>query len=678
MVAATHKQNIVQSLDDLPKFGKRETLCIDLETTTFRDKLPKEDKREAFDPWKGIRACGIAICKMDGSESWYIPIRHNSSVDDGYKNLNLKEVRKWFKKLLRSGRDVVNHNIKFDARVWHFDGCKVAGNLLDTMVLARIVDNTLPSYSLAYLTGAKGNAVAQYIKSIKSDDYGRAPISLMGEYAQNDVIITAKLYNDLKAKLTEHTKKVWKVEAELTRYTLDAEINGVKVAAKRLRMTYKEIVLEMIELEQRIHELVGIEFDPASDAELAKIMEGRLGLKPKSYTKTGKPQWNATNLKSCGHEAGPLLAEYRHLAHFSSTYCNGWLRRIDDNRRLHPNFKQSGTVTGRFSSSDPNLQNLPPEAEGFVLPDDGCVIIGFDYSQIEYRLFAHYANATDILKQYHDDIKTDFHKALADTLGIPRSMAKRLNFGFLYGMGKKRLLRQLRDGTVDVMLTIEKLSDRDDLSKKEQYELDAACETRNKLYNFLDDDRREALKYSLEKLTEDDMSTIASNIWREYHAKFPMINGLRKRVSSVIYARGEIRNWCGRTYTIDREKAYIGVNYLIQGSAADIFKQRLLAVLKAFPYAKLITNIHDSAYFSVPKERGKEFFVACKEVLLDVQTPEGVPALRVPLLVDGKVSAKTMGAAVACSGPDDYDRALEASKTKKVKHWRGYETEDFG
>ncbi|KKN73370.1 hypothetical protein LCGC14_0401830 [marine sediment metagenome] len=625
-------RTLIQTAEQLPRFDPKEPLFVDLETTSFDDGEP------AFQPFKGHRAAGYAICTADGRDAWYLPLRHHGSdvAEKVNHNFDLKQAQSWLQGVIGSGRDIHNHNIKFDGRFWHFDGCEAKGRLVDTLVLARLVDNDRVAYGLNALTGSKTDEdIKAYLKSIKSKDYGRVPIDLMARYAMNDVVITQKLEVELLKKLRPETAPVWDVEQRLTSQLLKWEIHGIRVNKRRLAKAWRVRLEQAIGLEEQVHEAAGVVFDVNSDKDVTRVMIGKLGIEPVAWTKSKNPQWNKEALAMIHHPIARLLAECRREYHFCSLFCEGWLKRIGDDGRMHANFNLGGTRTGRLSSSDPNLQNSNDDAKQNIDADEDCDIVSSDFSQIEYRLFGHYAGDREIIAAYAANPNQDYHQALADMLGISRQVAKTMNFAFIYGMGKRKLLRKL-----SVMMAHESE--------------DSAMIAR--LTSFLPN-------YDGHELQEADYDKIASNVFDTYHRKMPAVRKLTRRVKDKVEVHGYLRNWRGRIYRFpDPQYSYKAPNYLIQGSAADIFKERLLAVLEQFPYARLVTNVHDDCVFSVPKDMTEEFVREHRKVLVDVQPVEGTKPLRVPMVVETKVSSRVWGQAVKVGDDGDVAKALAESE----------------
>lgn len=605
---------LIERLDQLPCIPTGEGVIIDVETTSW------DDQTQALMPYSGHRVAGYALGTLDGERTWYLPVRHHSDVEDG--NLPLEPVQRYLRDLMADPtRLYCNHNLKFDLHFMHQDGIQVAGRLEDTQTLARVVEHERFSYKLDmlakdYLGARKDDRVKAFCRAIKTKDYGRAPARLMGEYAETDVRLTALLRKKLLARLPEESVGVWNTECRLARHLFNAERTGIKIDTGLLAETYLKALKRLLPVLEEIKEIAGWEVNPQSSTDVNRLLIDQLGFKPVAwnYNKEGKvtgPQWSAMILENLPHPVGKLIAEGSHLGHFTSTYCEGWRKRLGDDGRLHPNFKPDGTRSGRLSCSDPNFQNVPVEAEPFVVPDEDRVLVYFDYSQVEYRIFAHYTQSEAIMSAYREDRKADFHQHLANMLGVDRQFAKQLNFSFLYGMGKSTLLKQL----AAVLAT----KGTEDMAHKMRKLLGSGFADRAGLLDTKEHD------------------AVAEALYNRYHHMFPEIRKLSRRVSRMLEHRGWIKNLYGRVYRgISSHK---GVNYVVQGTAADLFKEKLCDVCERVAChlgAELNTIVHDSQLWSVPREVAWLFFKDCKREMENVN-------LRVPLLADGKVSARSWG-----------------------------------
>jgi len=530
------------------------------------------------------------------------------------------------------------------------------------MVLARLVHNYLgkKAYSLdslghRFLGEKKDDAVKAYCKSIKTKDYGRTPINLMTTYAERDVWLTAKLYHKLMSLLPDISKDIWDVEQRLTQWIYQAELHGISVDWRKLKTTYASAMQEMLDLSKEIFKIVGHEFDLGSEKEITKVLMGELGIVPKAFTPTGRPQWNQMAFDTMDHPIGKLLGRFSSIEHFTGTYCEGWINREADDGKLHTDIRQSGTKTGRWSATNPNMQNMPPEAEVHVIAEEGKVLLAFDYSQMEYRIFGHYTKSPNILGAYEKDPYMDFHGHLAGMLGVDRQFAKQMNFSFIYGMGRDKLITNIAG-----LLAI----------KGEDEEM------RKQMRTYLTGGGG-ATADRAKQLNTQETKELANKIYRDYHLKFPEIRDFQKKVEVAVRQRGWIKNYFGRRYMFGgnapRHKA---VNYIIQGSAADCCKDRILAIheelASKWPDVHFILQVHDSVILEVPEDQYEDY-------ILDVIPVLESSDFRVPMLVDTKVSDKYMAQAVEVKerleqvGPDKYRKLLrkarEASKTAKTRGW---------
>jgi len=555
---------------------------VDVETTSFDDKV------KAFHPFNGHRIVGVAIGTPD--KQWYLPLRHREGG-----NLPLEPTLKWLRETLAT-RNIINHNVKFDGRFLAVDGIKT-GPLADTMVLARLVDNTRWSYSLDSLSRdmlnetGKDKAVKAYLKSIKSVDYGRVPADIMGPYAMRDIELTAKLYKHLLHRLPPESAEVWETEKNLTPILLESEIAGVKINVRRLKEYSKICCEKLLALGEQIP------CDPSSEESLTAYIVGELGLTPTAFTpKTGRPSWTQDSFMAMKHPIGKVLAEYSRYSYFLGS-VTGWAERLDENGFLHPDFRQSGTDTGRMSVADPNTQGAMEEA--LQLIESGESIVGWDYSQEEWRIFAHYSNDAKIMNMFKASRDVDFHQNLATDLGIERDWGKTLNFAFLFGMGKKKLLANL------VALLV----------------------ANSGLLVFLQN-----------KSGKKELPDIAEWIYAQYHAKYPSIRQFSYRVMNLVKSRGFIKNFFGRVYNFQDRGGYMAVNYVIQGSAADLLKHKLVEMYPAMKKlgGQLLITRHDDMYYRVPAGAEVEALKIGTAILEDTH-------FRVPIIAVAKVSAGALG-----------------------------------
>jgi len=594
---------IISEISQLPDLSSEDTIVIDVETTSF------DDNEKAFHPFNGHRVAGYGFMVPDG-RWWYIPVRHRSP---GARNLDLDVVKSWLARIASRPRRWIGHNLKFDARFTFQDGVYLQGDLVDTMVLARLVDPLRFSASLEVLSkeycdleSQKENTkVEEYLDAVKSHDYGVVPVDIMGEYCGSDLRATMQLFQKLIEKLPEECNHIWAIEREATRTLLDSELHGINVPRERLVKFARNTLVELVAKQEELNELVGEHVEVNSNKELTRILSNKLCVTPTEYTPTGQPSWGAEGLRTQGTRVCDLVAAVKELSYSHSSFGDGWLKRLTVHNTLHPNFKQYGTKSGRLSCADPNFQNLDINAKAQVMPRDGCQLVSIDASQIEFRLFAHYTNSTKIIAKYNDDPNTDYHQVMADMLGIPRKPAKSLNFGFIYGMGRAKLEGQLisfirsavRDGDNKVLAALSR-------------------------FNFA------------EAVNERNAGRVASAVYSHVHRVLPEIRQFAKRVDSTVQARGYIRNIYRRYYIAPPDFAHKLRNYVIQGAAADLLKDWLASIRPVLKKhgARLLANVHDELLLEVPIENLMAFILDIVPVL---ESPH--VELRVPIKVEVSV-----------------------------------------
>lgn len=597
-------------LDD---FDPTQPYALDIESISFND------DEEALDPYKGHRISGIVIYQP-GHGRRYFPIRHRTERS---ALLPLDEFLEELKVFCWNSVQVINHFLKFDLHFLAADDIYFPPtcDLCPTEVLARLVHNELLDYSLETLTALycpqekKLSGPKEWCTTNGTKDYGRVPLSVMTPYALQDGASAWTLYEVLIKQLPPQTLPVWEVERKFYYRLFQSEQHGVPLDSKFFLLKKFGLLNDMVQLQDKINAAVSAatggkvqEINPGSPQQLTAFFSS-IGVQSPSRTKPtakapqGNPSWDDKALSELkltmdtDHPAYPALeaiTDYKEARVAESTFCTGWMEKADANLRIHPNFKTAGTQTGRISSAKPNMQNPPKWAmEGITVPDGWCGI-KFDYSQIEYRIFAHYSKDAALLKAYADNPRTDFHQALSDRLGIERDPVKTLNFGLLYGMGKKKLRKSLAK-------EIKKAKDPEKL-----------------------------------KRYGTDPDAMADAILEEYHSLVP-VRALLAQVEAVIRERGFIKNYFGRVYQFSIDRAYVALNYLCQGTAADLFKQRLVALLDAldegFPehMVNMLTNIHDAGVMIMPRDHAAWYWGQCQEHLTKVH------GFRVPILIDGEI-----------------------------------------
>lgn len=336
-------------------------------------------------------------------------------------------------------KTIVMHNAKFDLTVLERAGIKVRGNIQDTMLMSHLIDEHPPhglkELGALRLGRAEAPEIAKMLKNLTKDvGYEGVHPAAMSVYAEQDARLTYDLYFNLLPELEEQgLMDVYLNDLKFMRCLMQIELRGVRLDQERSRLLSQHSGTRMDQIQRELG------FDPKSLKALAGKLYGLppegLGLTPASLSpKTGKPQMNEAALTSINHPIAGLVLEYRGLAKAKSTWYDGFLTRLDQDGRLHPNFKQTGTITGRPSCENPNLAQIPREAERvkvLFLPDEEHELWEFDFSQQEFHLAALYGNETEIIDRLR--VGDDFHTITSEMLKVARYEAKQGNFAAIYG-----------------------------------------------------------------------------------------------------------------------------------------------------------------------------------------------------------------------------------------------------
>ena len=414
---------------------------------------------------------GFSFC-MDEKEAFYVPFNHfYLGVTE---QINEDEVKKAIKKIFIS--KVVGHNIKFDlhfvSRFLEDETLEVYG---DSIILAWLI-NPESALSLDKLSDKLLNHKMVAFKDTvkKGETFASVEIEDACNYAAEDAFITLKLFHlfNEKLKLQDATHLIDEashVEIPFINTLLSMEKEGIAIDGKFLEKFLVDVKETLSNLTKNIHQKAGSEFNINSTKQLGVILFEHLGLPVGKKTKTGySTDEKVLNSLKDRHDIVPLLLEYREVYKLYSTYIEPLLKlsKEDANSRIHTSFVQTGTATGRLSSKNPNLQNIPARSklglkirEAFVAPE-GKKLIGIDYSQIELRLLAHYSKDEVLVDAFKSD--KDIHMQTAIALfgeaeaPNKRAVAKTVNFGLLYGMGQKKLSDTLGITTKEAKEIIEK------------------------------------------------------------------------------------------------------------------------------------------------------------------------------------------------------------------------------
>ena len=443
--------------DDFPDLSKYDEISIDLET---KDPDLKTKGSSSMRGQGDVVGVAVAVKNWVG----YYPIAHESGP-----NLERKKVLGWFQDVLKTNANKIFHNAIYDLCWIHRLGLTVHGKIIDTMVMTSLVDENRFRYDLNSVSSdytglgknetALQDAAKEWGVDAKSEMY-KLPAMYVGEYAERDAEITLALWQELKKeiKLQELTS-IAELECDVLPCILDMKIKGVRVSESQVTLLETKLKKEYTAEIDRIHKDTGI-YPEVWAAKSIESVCNKLGINDFDRTeKTQKPSFTKNYLKNHKNKTLRRIAKARELDKLSNTFLES-IKNFVYNGRIHADIHQlrgeiGGTITGRLSYSNPNLQQLPNYTNigmgirSIFMPEEGHRWGCFDYSQQEPRLVVHYALATlgttgvaSIADAYHEG-EADFHSMVADIANIPRKQAKTINLGLFYGMGKAKLQAQL-------------------------------------------------------------------------------------------------------------------------------------------------------------------------------------------------------------------------------------------
>jgi DNA polymerase I-like protein with 3'-5' exonuclease and polymerase domains len=456
---------------ELPDLSQEKIIAIDVET--------RDPRLLSHGPgWtrKDGNLIGIAVA----SSRWYgyLPIAH-----EGGANLSKNIVIRWLKDQVKHGMSVVFHNAQYDLGWLASEGIEIPGTILDTMIAAPLLDENRFSYALnslgaTYLGEKKKEdelrlAANQHGVDAKKEMW-KLPASRVAAYAETDARLTLDLWHVLRRKLSqENCGKILELELNLIPIIFQMRCRGVRVDLQKAEATKKILQGKEDKLLLEVKKETGIDIEPWTATSLAQAFD-KLGLEYERTPKSGAPSFTKHFLKTHQHPIAKKILEIREYNKANTTFIETILQH-QYKGRIHCEFNQlrsgdGGTVTGRFSSSHPNLQQVParhPEIKemirGLFLPEEGCQWGSFDYSAQEPRWLMHYASVApgtknnsrvqEIVTSYQED-DIDFHQMVADIAGVERSLAKTINLGIMYGMGIGKLAGILGDIPFDEAKTL--------------------------------------------------------------------------------------------------------------------------------------------------------------------------------------------------------------------------------
>lgn len=556
-------------------------LYLDFETTSGHDKL------DSLNPWHHCHILGIAFA-FDDSPAWYLPLRCRNSGDI-HRNTNPHIGNRLASDLLKRANHWINHNVKYDMHVAAISGQVKFEKLShleirDTLTLAKLIDSDRWEYSLESLVrdwlhrdvSTFAAEFKPYLKHpgghTKCRDYGVIPTHYMAPYACQDVMDVRDLFSYCSQRL--ESPAVWRVEQQLTRVLFDMEQQGLLIEAKKAFYDNHQHIPKILDqCVQGIKDVTGYTIEPHKNTDCYDILVGYYGLPILEWTKGSKdkapePSFGADALEAYDKIAGEhlevveLIEIYRKVFKLRTGFVNPYIELCTGTPpRLHCSYNQC-VRTGRMSCSTPNMQQLSKEAKEYIICPEGYSLIDFDLKQIEYRIIAHYIQNLQLLTEYQNNAKADYHTTMATLCQISRQEAKRMNFGVSFGAGKAKTIEMLRTAL-------------DKTNVPEGVDFDTYCQ-------------EEGLR-----------------IYDTYHATLPELKQTAYRASGTLRMRGFVKNHFGRIRNMPRRFHFKAFNNVIQSSAADFMKAVTLDIvnaLKSYDDTHLVAMVHDSWLVQTPNE----------------------------------------------------------------------------
>ena len=590
--------------EEYPDLRSYDEIAIDLET---RD--PELRTRGSGSVIGLGEVVGIAVAVP--GRKFYFPIAHGSGP-----NMDRRKTLEWFKDVCGSNATKIFHNAMYDVCWIRKLGIKINGLVVDTMIAASLIDENRFQYSLNALSwdylghGKSEAALNEAAKSRGLDpkaDMWQLPAMEVGAYAEKDAELTLELWQIFKKEIIyQDLESIFNLETDLFPCLVDMRFLGVRVDVERAHKLKQDLQYQENLLLSQIKKESNIDVQIWAARSIAKVFD-KLNLPYERTAKTQSPSFTKNFLQEHAHPVVKQIAKAREINKAHTTFIDTIIK-YEHKGRIHAEINQirsdaGGTVTGRFSYNNPNLQQLParnkdlgPMIRSLFLPEEGCTWGCFDYSQQEPRLVVHYAalhkfpTVYDVVDAYENDSSTDFHQTVADMAKIPRSQAKTINLGLFYGMGKAKLQAELG------------------VSKDK-----------------------------------------AAELFDQYHAKVPFVKQLMNAASNRAQERGQIRTLLGRLCRfhlwepnmfgmhkamshedalrehgpgIKRAYTYKALNKLIQGSAADMTKRAMLELYKEgiIPHIQ----IHDELDLSVESEEHAKKIIEIMENAVSLEVSNKV------------------------------------------------------
>ena len=621
---------------EFPDLRKAEEIAIDLET---RD---PELKKLGSGAIKGSgEVVGIAVA-VDGYKA-YFPIAHGEGP-----NMDRKKVLDWFTDVCESPATKIFHNAMYDVCWIRNLGIKINGLIIDTMIAASIIDENRFQYSLnslswVYLKQGKNEALLTKAAKERGLDpkaeMWKLPASEVGGYAEKDAELTLLLWHHLKKIIIEDDlQDIFNLETDLFPCLVDMRHLGVRVDIEKADQLKKVMAIKEQNLLQQIKIETGIDTQIWAARSIAEVFE-KLKLPYSRTEKTDSPSFTKNFISTHDHPVVRMIAEARKINKVSTTFIDTILNHSHLGR-IHADINQirsddGGTVTGRFSYANPNLQQIPardpdtgPLIRSLFIPEEGCKWGTFDYSQQEPRLVAHYAlrfgldSATPISEAYQEDPKTDFHQIVADMAEIDRKEAKTINLGLFYGMGKAKLQNELNVSKNKADELFNTYHGKVPFVKQLMNQVMSAAQSKGQIKTLLG--RRCRFPKYEPILRGSDWGTFVPaedhDTMLELKEMGPHLKDRDGKVLKDTKGNPKKNYWYNNSTR--RAFTYKALNKLIQGSAADMTKRAMVNLYKEGLIGHI--QIHDELDFSIESESQAKKIKDIMENAVDLKVPNKV------------------------------------------------------
>ena len=571
----------------LQRMQEADHFAIDTETTSLDYRIAE--------------LVGFSVA-FDANDAYYIPLAHD--YENAPEQLNREAVLAQIKPILENENiRKIGHHLKYDAHIFANHGIIIQGWYFDTMLASYVLNAAATRHGMddvarVYLSHLTTTFEQIAGKGAKQKTFNQIELEVAAHYAAEGAHVTYRLYEVLSAKLQPFPELVnilHNIEMPVARVLTGMEEDGIKLDHAFLDQLSVEFSETMQTLENQATELAGEAFNIASPKQVGEVLFDKLGIKGGKKTATGQYSTSESVLEKIEHPLAEVILEHRGLAKLKNTYTDRLVEQSHDTtHRVHTSYHQALTATGRLSSTDPNLQNIPIRTQigrqirkAFIAPE-GRVLLAADYSQIELRLMAHFSQDDALVHAFQHG--QDVHRrtasevlsiAIEDVTNDQRRQAKAVNFGLLYGMSEFGLIRQLGF-------------------------------TREESQNYI----------------------------KQYFHRYPGIYEYMQRTRQLALEQGFVETILGRrlyTPDIDARNMMVrkaaeraAINAPLQGSAADIIKIAMIEVDKILPkdQAKLLLQVHDELVFEADESIAEELSRQITDVM------QSVLEISVPFVVE--------------------------------------------